>query len=69
MEGSYIYINDSYVGHSGDGPRERGEMKHRAGSIRWEAGRGLLLGDRGQSLQDKFWGGVNQWMLRKLKGC
>ena len=24
VEGSYIYINDSYVGHSGDGPRVRG---------------------------------------------
>lgn len=44
MEGSYIYIKDSYIGHRGDGPKERGEMKHRAGSICWKAGRGLLLG-------------------------
>ena len=44
MEVSCSYINDSYVGHSGDGPRVRGEMKQRAGGICWEAGRRVLLG-------------------------
>lgn len=71
VEGSYIYINDSYVGHSGDGPRVRGEMKHRAGGICWEAGRRLLLGRQRTKLARQFCTGtgVDQWMLRKFKGC
>lgn len=54
VEGSYIYINESYVGHSGDGPRVRGEMKHRAGGICWEAGRRLLLGTENKACKISF---------------
>lgn len=78
MEGSYIYINDSYVGHSGDGPRERGEMKHRAGSICWEAGTGLLLGrhrtklarqvlGRGESVDAEEIEGMLKWLGKSMR--